>query len=192
MKNLIEPLLQACRSAVKRASESLSLLVNSKVTGDVQGVTLMPLESLLVKFQGIQDQVLGIATRIEGKLKGFLLLIINIDLVSHLLDLVLTNYEPYIREEDLTMNLEEDIIKETANVIIGNFISELNNTLKLSESYSLPSIAVDVIAVLLDQLCANLALECRNVLVFHINLKFAEHRHTVSIIFLLKPLGENL
>jgi len=110
----------------------------------------MPLESLLVKFQGIQDQVLGIATRIEGKLKGFLLLIINTDLVSHLLDLVLTNYEPYIREEDLTMNLEEDIIKETANVIIGSFISELNNTLKLSVSYNLPSIAVDVIAVLLE------------------------------------------
>jgi len=167
-------------------------LTNAKVRGKIQGITLTSLDALLRRFQEVQDQVVGITTRIRGRLEGFILITINCDLVDHLLELVLTNYGSYIREEDLTIDLEEDMLKEIANIIIGSLTSEISSLLKIPVYYEVPLIAIDVVAVILDQLCTSLAVESMNALVFHISFELNEHKHFADIVLLLTPKGEHL
>jgi len=179
-------LQHACQNAMDRATDSISLLVNAEVRGKIQGISLMTLSGFFKRIREIQDQAVGIVAKVKDGLNGLILIIIiDYDLVDHLLDFVLMNYGDYMHEEDLSIDLEVDMLKEIAEIIIGNLIQELSKLFKTSVRYESPSVAIDIVTAIPKQLHKSLLSGDTNVLILHTVLELDGHEHTADIVLML-------
>jgi len=151
-----------------RAATALADLLNTKVEITLPEVKLIPLENL--------DKILGdpersffvLDTGIEGDVGGRIFFLLSPS-EARILGGTLIGEEP--KDVDFEDALFQSSLKEAANILVGAYMNALSDITGLSILYGVPSLALDMVAALLDFIFIQIAQHSEKALFLKTNLK---------------------
>jgi chemotaxis protein CheC len=138
----------------KKASESLSKLIDKKVGVHTLAVRALPIEKITEIVAPPREIVTTVILEIQGEVDGNVMLVYPMRSAVNVADLLAK------RELGATAQLSEldkSAIKESGNIIAGSFLSAISNYLSINMVESIPDIATDMIKATLDFVLARFA-----------------------------------
>jgi chemotaxis protein CheC len=170
---------QINEQAAARASDALSKLIGRPVGVNVRKTEVRKIEEL-EPLVGIEDVVAGIYLPVTGDIKGGALLVFPQDATFALSDLLVKRPAGTTRK---MTELDESAIKEVGNIISGNYLTVLSNTLQIKIIQHLPSFSFDMFGAIASQIITEFAQKTGNALV--VEIEFTFNPETLKAYFLL-------
>lgn len=154
--------------AALKASAGLSKLVGTPVDLTISQVEEKSASNLAPLIQP-EETVAAICLHVTGKLKGACLVIFPKEAAPVLADL-LAGREPGT-SRDLN-ELDESALKETGNIITGNYLTILSNALGVKVVAGVPSYMLSSYSTVIRDILAGLAEGARNAIVIELEFSF--------------------
>ena len=151
-----------------RAATALADLLNTKVEITLPEVKLIPLENLDKILGDPEKSFFVLNTGIEGDIGGRIFLLFP-PREARVLGSSLTGKDP--NSVDFNDALFQSSLKETANILVGAYMNALSDITGLSILYSVPSLALDMVAALLDFIFIQIAQHSEKALFLKTNLR---------------------
>ncbi len=164
----LDKLEQINKEAADKASAALSKLIDGPVDVAISKVNVKKVESLSTLI-GIEDMVAGVYLPVTGDIKGAALLIFPKETAFILSDLLVKR--PPGTTRNLT-HLDESALKEVGNIISGNYLTVLSNTLQIKVVEHLPNFSFDMFGAIVSQIITEFAQKTENALVIEIEFIF--------------------
>jgi len=156
------------KQAALNASHALSKLIDRPVSVEISKAEIKKVEAISPLI-GSEEIVAGIYLPVTGVIKGAALLIFPKETAFTLSDL-LVGREPGTTRK-LT-ELDESALKEVGNIISGNYLAVLSNTLQAKIIEHTPSFSFDMFGAIISQIIAKFAQETEKALVIEIGFGF--------------------
>jgi len=170
---------QINKQAADKASVALSQLIDRPVELAISKANVKKVESLS-PFIGVEDMVAGIYLPVTGDIHGAALLIFPEETAFILSDLLVKR--PHGTTRKLTP-LDESALKEVGNIVSGNYLTVLSNTLQIVIVEHIPNFSFDMFGAVVSQIITDFAQKTEDVLV--IEIEFAFKPETLKGYFLL-------
>ncbi|OPX30464.1 MAG: hypothetical protein B1H08_01625 [Candidatus Omnitrophica bacterium 4484_171] len=170
-----------------RAATALADLLNTKVEITLPEVKLIPLENLDKILGDPEKSFFVLDTGIEGDVGGRIFFLLPPS-EARVLGGVLIGKEP--KDVDFEDALFQSSLKEAANILVGAYMNALSDITGLSILYGVPSLALDMVAALLDFIFIQIAQHSEEALFLKTNLKVKDI--DFDGLFLLFPDAESL
>jgi chemotaxis protein CheC len=164
----LDKLEQINKEAADKASAALSKLIDGPVEVAISDARVKKVESFSPLI-GIEDMVAGIYLPVTGDIHGAALLIFPKETAFILSDLLVKRPPGTTRK--LTL-LDESALKEVGNIISGNYLSVLSNTLQIKVVEHLPSLSFDMFGAIVSQIITKFAQKSEDALVIEIEFTF--------------------
>jgi len=164
----IGKLEQINREAADNTSAALSKLIGRSVGVAISRANIKKVESLSPLI-GIKDMVAGIYLPVTGDIHGAALLIFPKEAAFILSDLLIKR--PHGTTRKLTP-LDESALKEVGNIISGNYLTVLSNTLQIKVVEHLPNFSFDMFGAIVSQIITKFTEKAENALVIEIEFTF--------------------
>jgi chemotaxis protein CheC len=159
---------QINEQAATHASRALSKLIGRTVEVGIRKTKIKKIEELSPLI-GIEDVVAGIYLPVTGDTKGAALLIFPQETAFILSDLLAKR--PAGTTRKLT-ELDESALKEVGNIISGNYLTVLANTLHIKVIEHLPFFSFDMFGAIISQVITEFAQKAEKALVVEIEFTF--------------------
>ena len=156
------------RKAALNASRALSKLIGRPVSIGISKAEVKRVEEVS-PFIGPEEIVAGIYLPVTGDIKGAALLIFPKETAFTLSDL-LVRREPGTTRK-LTQ-LDKSALKEVGNIISGNYLAVLSNTLQVKIIEHIPNFSFDMFGAIVSQIITKFAQKTEEALVIEIELIF--------------------
>lgn len=130
-----------------RSATALAELLNCKVEISLPETKLIPLESLDRILGNPDDMFFVLDIGLEGDIKGRVFFLLPPQQAKILGSTLLGKPEEELDNNDL---LFQSSLKEVVNILTGGYMNVLSDMTGLTILYSTPSLAIDMIAALLD------------------------------------------
>ena len=141
----------------RRAADALSHLLGIKVKAEYYVIYIVEPEKVVELLNTNSSTVVGVISRIEGENQGYLVFLVNLKHAEQILSLLL-NQHLGIDFNKADSSIKIDALKEVTNIVIGNLVSEISDTLKRSLSYTIPEAKFDYLPALIDPICIDLTM----------------------------------
>ncbi len=164
----VNRLQQINEQASAKASQALSKLIDRVVEVGISKLEIKRVEDLNPLIDQ-EDTVAGIYLPVTGDIRGAALLVFPKEIAFILCDL-LVKREPGTTRK-LT-KLDESALKEVGNIISGNYLSVLANTLQIKIVEHVPSFSFDMFGAIVSQIIAKFAEKTQNALVIEVEFIF--------------------
>lgn len=161
-------LKQINKDAAERASGALSKLIDRTVDVAIAKAEVKKVEDLSPLIS-IEDMVAGIYLPVTGDIHGASLLIFPKETAFILSDLLVKRKPGTTRK--LT-KLDESALKEVGNIISGNYLTVLANTLQIKIVEHIPNFSFDMFGAIVSQIITKFAQKAENALVIEIEFTF--------------------
>lgn len=159
---------QINEQAAASASKALSKLIDREVEVGISKTEVKKVEELSPLI-GIEDVVAGIYLPVTGDIKGAALLIFPREAAFTLSDLLVKR--PAGTTRKLT-ELDESALKEVGNIISGNYLTVLANTLQIKVVEHLPNFSFDMFGAIVSQIITEFAQKTEAAMVIEIEFTF--------------------
>jgi len=156
------------KQAALNASGALSKLIGRPVSIGISKAEVKRVEEVS-PFIGPEEIVAGIYLPVTGDIKGAALLIFPKETAFTLSDL-LVRREPGTTRK-LTQ-LDKSALKEVGNIISGNYLAVLSNTLQIKVIEHIPSFSFDMFGAIVSQIIAKFAQSSEKALVIEVGFTF--------------------
>ena len=154
-----------------RAATALADLLNSRVEISLPETKLIPLENLDKILGDPEKNFFVLDAGLEGDVGGRILFLLS-PAEARILGGALIGKEP--SGIDLEDELFKSSLKEAANILVGAYMNALSDITGLSILYSVPSLALDMVAALLDFIFIQIAQDSAEALFIKTNLKIKD------------------
>lgn len=135
----------------KKASESLSKLIDKKIEVMTLAVRTLPVEKITEIVGAPEDMVTTIIMEITGDVEGSLALIYPQKSALNVANILAK------REPGSTFQLDEldkSALKESGNIIAGSFLAAISDYLTINMVESIPDLATDMVKSTIDFMLA--------------------------------------
>jgi chemotaxis protein CheC len=133
-----------------RTAASLSDLTGHRILLNAPQVSVHPMEELLPELSSfIQGEVATVSQIFNGSIAGNALLVLNYEGAMMLTDLLLPHDYPSSHRLDASAC---EVLTEVGNILLNACLSVFGNLLKIYISFSVPSLHLEALSVLLDSL----------------------------------------
>lgn len=156
------------KQAALNASGALSKLIGRPVSIGISKAEVKRVEEVS-PFIGPEEIVAGIYLPVTGDIKGAALLIFPKETAFTLSDL-LVRREPGTTRK-LTQ-LDKSALKEVGNIISGNYLAVLSNTLQVKIIEHIPNFSFDMFGAIVSQIIAKFAQSSEKALVIEVGFTF--------------------
>ena len=156
------------KQAALNASGALSKLIGRPVSVGISKAEVKRVEELSPLI-GSEEIVAGIYLSVTGDLRGAALLIFPKETAFTLSDLLVRREVGTTRK--LT-ELDESALKEVGNIISGNYLAVLSNTLQVKIIEHIPSFSFDMFGAIVSQIIAKFAQSSEKALVIEVGFTF--------------------
>jgi chemotaxis protein CheC len=153
-KEGIAELEKMANEGAKKASESLSSMINQETTVQSLGIRVLDVEKISEIIGSPEEMVTTVTLKIKGEAQGNLMLIYPQQAALNVVDLLAK------REIGSTTQLDEldkSALKESGNIISGSFLASISNYLTINMIESIPDIATDMLKATIDYVLAEFA-----------------------------------
>lgn len=128
------------------AATALSVLMNDNVKVSVTAARLCEFDGIADVVGGPEQIVVGVFIRIQGDIEGSVMLLLSDSSAHHLLQRLMNKPA---HEEEFT-DIELSALAEVGNILAGSYTNAIGRLSGLSLTQSVPAIAVDMAAAILD------------------------------------------
>lgn len=153
-KEGIKALEKMSDEGAKKASESLSKLINQKVEVKAVIVKAIPVEKAGDSIGEPEDMVTTILMEISGEADGQIMLIYPRQSALNIADLLAKR--PLGKTVQLD-ELDKSALKESGNIIAGSFLAALSDYLTINMVESIPDLATDMLKATINAALARFA-----------------------------------
>ena len=181
-------IFDASRRAVSRALEALSQLLGVDVKLKTHEAYMIRPENILEFIGKNFSTVIGIVSRFDGFVKGYLMLMFDIEQAKRLLEIIL-DHNLNLPFDRVSKDFRLDLLREIGNIVAGNLIGEIGNSVKGSLSYTIPEVKPELLPALIDPVCIDLAMKNLQLLFINNTLSSMVGDLQVGIILLLTLNG---
>jgi len=164
----LDKLEQINKEAADKASAALSKLIDRPVEVAISKANVKKVENISPLI-GIEDVVAGIYLPVTGDIKGTALLIFPQETAFILSDLLVKRPPGTTRK--LTP-LDESALKEVGNIISGNYLTVLSNTLQIKIVEHMPNFSFDMFGAIVSQVITRFAQKTEKALIIEIEFTF--------------------
>ena len=182
LSDVLAPLSVIANIGCQRAGRGLSEMTGTPTEAKAAQVQRVPMGSVPDLVGGPEAVVTAAYLRIEGDVRGHMLLMLPLRDGARLASMLLG--EPVEPLPDLS-EMARSALGEAGNIIGSFFIGALADATRLELSPSPPAVVVDMSGAVLDVVLADLAKESEDVLV--IDTVFTQSQHQVKAVFLVLP-----
>ena len=170
-----------------RAATALADLLGERVEIALPETRLIPLESLDKILGDPENAYFVLDTGLEGDIGGRIFFLLSPE-EAKILGGSLIGKPP--EETDLEDPLFQSALKESANILVGAYMNALSDITGLSILYTVPSLALDMVAALLDFIFIQIAQNSEEALFIKTDLKIKDI--AFEGLFLFFPDAESL
>lgn len=154
--------------AAVSASKALSKLASSDVTVKLNMAEVQKIEDIKPPI-GAEDVVAGVYLPVTGDVGGAVLLVLPMETAFALCDLVVKR--PLGTTRKLT-ELDESALMEAANIVSGNYLTVLANTLHIRAIEHTPNFSFDIFGAIVNQVITEFAQKTDLALVIEVEFIF--------------------
>ncbi len=154
-----------------RAATALADLLNCKVDITLPESKIVPLESLDKVLGNPDDVYFVLDIGVEGDIRGRIFFLLPPQEAKTLGGMLLGRSVEKIDEND---ELFQSSLKEMVNIISGAYMNALSDMTGLTIMYDVPSLAIDMIAALLDFFFIHIAQESETAILIKTKLKIED------------------
>jgi len=166
----------------KKASHSLSVLINEKVTVKAVNARALPVEEIAEVTGEPENISTTVILRVVGDVAGNILLIFPQENALGLADLLACRS---IGTTKRFNKLDESALKETGNILSGSFLAALTDYLNVSMVESIPDLATGMTKATVDQVLAEFGQRAEKALAFEVDFELISESESVSAFFFL-------
>ncbi len=150
-----------------RAATALSEMLNCRVEISLPEIKIVPLENIDKILGSPEDLYFVLDTGITGDLKGRVFFLLCPKEAKILASSLLGKDAKDIDNND---PLFQSSLKEVINILSGSYIIALSEMTHLTMSYTIPSLAIDMVAAILDFIFIQIAQNAEEALFIKTNL----------------------
>jgi chemotaxis protein CheC len=137
----------------EKASEALSIMTNQELSVEISGTDIAKLEEIS-KSIGENDLVTAVFLKIQGDLNGGIILLFPEKSGLNMVDLLLKNQSGTTQKLD---SMGISALKETGNILVGNYLTAMSNNLHLNVIGSVPDLATDMKDSIMNSIAVELS-----------------------------------
>ncbi len=157
------------------AATALSQMLGKLVEVDTPDIRILLVEEVTKLMGEPAELVIGVYFKIFGDASGSIFVTFSRNDAKTLISILLGKKE---KERSVFSPLEESVIKESANIIAGAYITALSGVLKKTLILSVPQFATDMLGSIIDFIQIDANQESKQILVMKI--KFKEEKKTIK------------
>jgi chemotaxis protein CheC len=170
-KEGITELEKMANEGAKKASKSLSSMINQETKVEALGIRVLDVEKISEIIGSPEEMVTTITLKIKGEAQGNLMLIYPQQAALNVVDLLAKRE---IGSTTQLSELDKSALKESGNIISGSFLAAISNYLAINMIESIPDIATDMLKATIDYVLAEFAKrEIPDVVAFEIDFEMA-------------------
>jgi len=194
--NQLDVLREIATIGAGRAATALAELLGTRVDIKLPETRLIPLENLDTILGDPEKTFFVLDTALEGEIGGRIFLLLPPE-EAVILGATLIGQDPKdIKYDD---PLFQSALKEMANILVGAYMNALSDMIGLTIIYSVPSMALDMVAALLDFIFIQIAQHSEEALFVKTDLAvkdinfsglflfFPDHESLMKIFSILSP-----
>jgi chemotaxis protein CheC len=153
-KEGIVELEKMAREGAKKASTSLSKLINQETEVVTLAVRTLPVEKIAEIIGAPEDRVTTIIMELKGDVRGNLALVYPEKAAFNVADFLAKRASGSTTQLD---ELDKSALKESGNIISGSFLAAISDYLTINMVESIPDIATDMLKATIDSMLAGFA-----------------------------------
>ncbi len=146
-KEGIEALEKMSHEGAKKASESLSKLINVPLEVKSLAIRTLPVEKIPEIVGSPEEMVTTVIMKVRKDVYGTVMLIFPQQAALRTADFLAKRQPESIAQLD---ELDKSALKETGNILAGAFFSAMSNYLNINMVESIPDIATDMLKSTID------------------------------------------
>lgn len=154
-----------------RAATALAEMLNCRVDITLPETKIVPLESLDKILGNPEDLYFVLDTGVEGNIKGRMFFLLSPQEAKILAGNVLNKNA---QEIDIGDPLFQSVLKEVVNILSGGYINAFAEMANTRITYTIPSLAMDMVAAILDFIFIQIAENAEEAIFIKTNLKIKD------------------
>ena len=180
----LDALVEVGNIGMGHAANSLSKMLTRKVQMTVPYINFLPVERLTEMFGNVEALVAGVYLEISGDARGKVLLLFPRDSALALADIIM-NRE--VGSTTILSQIDQSALMEVGNILIGSYLTALNDFTGLKLRQSVPKLAFDMIGAVMDFLIIEISSVAEEALVIETQLTEPSNKIKGYVIFLFDP-----
>jgi len=180
----LDALVELGNIGMGHATIALSKMLKSKVQMTVPYINFMPVNRLPEMFGDIDTLVAGVYLSIDGAATGKVLMLFPRDSALKLADMMM---DRKVGTTKVLSEIDLSALMEVCNILVGSYLTAMNDFTGLKLQQSVPRIAFDMIGAVMDFLIIEASRVASEALVIETELKEPHFGIKGYFIFLLDP-----
>jgi len=180
----IDVLKEIGNIGIGNALSSLSVLINKRVNMEVPQAGFYPIERIIQRIGGYEEQVSCIIFRVTGETQCSILFVFDSKSTFCLLEMIKGEKQDLAKEIG---DYDESIIKEVGNILAGSYITALCSLTGLKQKVSVPMFAFDMLGAVLSTSLAVSGYVQEKVLSIETSLFSGQEKIRGNFLVLLEP-----
>lgn len=131
------------------ATTSLSELIHNEVKMEVPSVNLVSINELMDIIGGPEKIIVAILFKIQGEISGTVYFILTLEEAEFVVEQMTMQHNVELMQDGKMEELTESVLKETANILTGSYLSALADFTNLQMKSTVPFLSVDMAAATL-------------------------------------------
>ena len=180
----LDALVEVGNIGMGHAATALSKMLGKKIQMTVPYINFMPIQRLPEMFGNVEALVAGVYLEISGDVNGKVLLLFPRDSSLALADIIM-NREP--GQTNILSQIDQSALMEVGNILIGSYLTALNDFTGLKLRQSVPKLAFDMVGAVMDFLIIEISSVAEEALVIETQLIEPSNKIKGYVIFLFDP-----
>lgn len=155
-KNQLDFFQELENIGASHAATALSVMLDREISIRVPRVQLCEYKEICNILKGPENLVSGLLVGISEDIKGFILLVLDMEDAHTLTKSLIGDIQSDIPETTSDFNeLEISALKEAANILIGSYITAISTLTELKIDVSVPELVIDMAGSVMNLLAAS-------------------------------------
>lgn len=167
-----------------KASGALAIMIGKTVFIEMTKVKIIPINEVDSLVGGPTIPAVGVLFEISGEFPGEIILLSSKNTSMLLLDLINRRKQGTIKSIG---KLEEDTLKEIANILVGSYLTALSDFTGMNILESVPKIIINNVPSIIKEVIELYGSLVSYVLVIDTKLRIEGQKFTNELVFVLKP-----
>lgn len=131
------------------ATTAMAKLIDKPLLMEIPSVEVVTINDIVDTIGGPEEYIVSVFFRIEGETPGTVYFVVTVEEAELLVQDVLMNDQVSLMHNDEPDPLAISVVQETANILIGSYVSALSDLTNIKMSTTIPYLSIDMAAATL-------------------------------------------
>lgn len=131
------------------ATTAMAKMIDKPLLMEIPSVNIATINDIVDAIGGPEEYIVSVFFRIEGEAPGTVYFVLTVEEAELLVKDILMNNESSLIANNEPDALAISVLQETANILIGSYVSALSDLIKIKMTTTIPYLSIDMAAATL-------------------------------------------